>query len=291
VQSGPPHASLLPRSPLTDPNGENRHPLCYHPDESISELASALTDLEAELTSLAGNGNKQSLRWPANLTLWNFMDYQLIPSLVYEMQYPRTDRLRPLYLLEKTVATFGTFTLLYTVTEHYIIPLTPNSEQPFFRSIVDLILPFMLCYLLLFYIIFECICNGFAELSFFADRQFYEDWWNATTWDEYARKWNKPVHTFLLRHVYASTIATFRLSKSSAAFVTFLLSALAHELVMAVVTQKIRLYLFLLQMIQIPLIALGRVPAIRRNKTMGNVVFWFGLLTGFPLLCVAYCAY
>jgi hypothetical protein len=34
----------------------------------------------------------------------------------------------------------------------------------------------------------ECVCNGFAELSRFADRQFYEDWWNSTNWDQFARK-------------------------------------------------------------------------------------------------------
>lgn len=28
----------------------------------------------------------------------------------------------------------------------------------------------------------------------FADREFYQDWWNSTSWDEFARKWNKPVH-------------------------------------------------------------------------------------------------
>lgn len=102
----------------------------------------------------------------------------------------------------------------------------------------------------------ECICNGFAELSRFSDRKFYEDWvsslfcifdiilfllqWNSTSWDEFARKWNRPVHTFLLRHVYESTITSYRLSKKSAMFVTFLLSAAVHELVMAVVTKKIR---------------------------------------------------
>jgi hypothetical protein len=37
---------------------------------------------------------------------------------------------------------------------------------------------------------------------------------------------------FLLRHVYASTIAAFRLSKFQASFLTFLLSACIHELVM-----------------------------------------------------------
>jgi sterol O-acyltransferase len=48
-----------------------------------------------------------------------------------------------MYIFEKTVATFGTFTLLYTITEHYIIPLTPTSEQSFWRSMLDLALPFM----------------------------------------------------------------------------------------------------------------------------------------------------
>jgi sterol O-acyltransferase len=87
-----------------------------------------------------------------------------------------------MYVFEKTVATFGTFALLYTVTESFIIPLSPTPDQSFFRSLLDLALPFMIAYLLLFYIIFgeesnsspdakayfyvlECICNGFAELS------------------------------------------------------------------------------------------------------------------------------
>ncbi|KAJ3511114.1 hypothetical protein NLJ89_g4281 [Agrocybe chaxingu] len=195
------------------------------------------------------------------------------------------------YLKKLFVATFGTFALLYTVTESFILPYTPTADQSFLRSLLDLALPFMMAYILLFYIIFECICNAFAELSYFADRQFYEDWWNSTSWDEFSRKWNRPVHAFLLRHVYAATILSYRLSKTSAMFVTFLLSACAHELVMVVVTQKLRMYLFTLQIIQIPLIMLGRLPAIKRNKLLGNVVFWLGLYAGFPLLCVAYVAY
>lgn len=42
-------------------------------------------------------------------------------------------------------------------------------------------------------------------------------------------------------------MSTYQLSKFSATFVTFLLSALCHELVMAVVSKKIRLYLFMMQ--------------------------------------------
>lgn len=73
--------------------------------------------------------------------------------------------------------------------------------------------------------------------------------------------------------------------------ITFGLSAAAHELVMAVVTHKIRMYLFTLQLIQIPMILLSRLPALKKNKLAGNIVFWLGLYTGFPLLCVAYVAH
>ncbi|KAH9479357.1 putative sterol O-acyltransferase 1 [Psilocybe cubensis] len=276
------------------PEGLHPHPLVYHPDPQISDMAKDYSELQSELLS----SGPTYVRWPDNITWKNFAVYQLIPTLVYELEYPRTDRIRPLYVFEKTVATFGTFALLYTVTESFILPYTPRADQSFLRSLLDLALPFMIAYILLFFIIFECICNGFAELSYFADRQFYEDWsvltlhrWNSTSWDEFSRKWNKPVHTFLLRHVYAATIMSYRFSRSTAMFVTFLLSACAHELVMVVVTRKVRMYLFTLQLIQIPLIVIGRTPAIKRNKLMGNVVFWLGLYAGFPLLCVAYVAY
>ncbi|KAG2128574.1 MBOAT, membrane-bound O-acyltransferase family-domain-containing protein [Suillus clintonianus] len=261
--------------------------LSYHPDELVAGLAKEFLDLDSELVS----AGPEQVRWPENVTYRNFAVYQLIPTLVYELEYPRTDRIRPVYIFEKTIAFMGSFALLYTVAECFIIPLTPTPDQSFFRSLLDLALPFMIAFLLLFYIIFECICNAFAELSYFADRLFYEDWWNSTSWEEFSRKWNKPVHSFLLRHVYASTRASYGVSRTTAMFFTFFLSAMAHELVMAIVTKKIRMYLFLMQLIQIPLILVCRAPVIQRNKLMGNVVFWLGLYAGFPLLCVAYVAY
>jgi sterol O-acyltransferase len=129
--------------------------------------------------------------------------------------------------------------------------------------------------------------------------------WNSTSWDEFSRKWNKPVHNFLLRHVYASTITSYQLSRSRAMLVTFLLSAAAHELVMAVVTKKIRyalpycpltliyaptslttkhgrMYLFAMQLIQIPLIAVGRTSVIKRNNLLGNTCILVGIIRGVP---------
>ncbi|MCO5572048.1 hypothetical protein L7F22_025799 [Adiantum nelumboides] len=142
----------------------------------------------------------------------------------------------------------------------------------------------MINYLLIFYVIFEACLAFFAELTCFADRLFYEDWWNSTSMDVFSRKWNRPVHTFLLR-------ITVGASKTGAMFVTFLLSSLLHELVMAIVSGKIRGYLFAMQMAQIPLMALAQVPLVKRNETLGNFIFWTGLMIGFPMLNIAYITY
>jgi len=83
-------------APPIDQNGSARptasppspHPLVDHPDEKISTLATDYTDLASELTS----SGPAYVRWPNNITLKDFAVYQLIPTLVYELEYPRTDR-------------------------------------------------------------------------------------------------------------------------------------------------------------------------------------------------------
>ncbi|KAG0026343.1 hypothetical protein BGZ81_006447 [Podila clonocystis] len=275
----------------TTPEDESSH------HRRASEAAAALlqdpinaTMLAAEIEELRHELKTQNGElWPANVTIANFVDYLIVPSLIYELQYPRTTKIRPEYVFEKSVATLGTFTLLYLTTEHYIYPVVFDPSISPLRALVLLLIPFMMNYLMIFYIVFECICNAFAELSRFADRNFYEDWWNCVSFDEWARKWNKPVHHFLLRHVYDSSIESFHLSKSDAALATFFLSSCVHELVMMVVTRKVRLYLFALQMCQLPLIWMGNNKYIRERPRLANAAFWLGMFCGPPLLGIAYC--
>ena len=51
-------------------------------------------------------------------------------------------------MLEKIAATFGTFSLIYTITEHYIMPFTPKPGDSFVKNFVNLALPMMVNYLL-----------------------------------------------------------------------------------------------------------------------------------------------
>ena len=67
---------------------EEPYPLADHPDEKVSELAEEYSKLDAELVSTGS----ARVRWPNNISWSNFADYQLIPTLVYDLEYPRTER-------------------------------------------------------------------------------------------------------------------------------------------------------------------------------------------------------
>lgn len=219
--------------------------------------------------------------------------------VVYELAYPRTTTINWPYVLEKTTATFGVLGIMIVVSQHLILPvvlqthalrLLPLSTrlQAFPYILLDLIFPFMIEYLMAWYLIWELILNVLAELTFFADRGFYGPWWNSTTWDAFARDWNKPVHGFLLRHVYHSSISAWHVSRGTATVITFLLSALVHELVMWSLFKRLRGYLLVMQMSQIPLVYASRTRFLKGRETLGNVIFWLGIYTGPSFLCSLY---
>ncbi|KAJ5988296.1 Sterol O-acyltransferase ACAT/DAG/ARE [Penicillium waksmanii] len=274
---------------------ENGTPLAPRQMMSLKSLL----EKEIELLTQALKGqSKSSNPYPGNLTIGNFCDFITLPTLVYELEYPRTERIDWAYVVEKTAATFGTIVVMIVISQHWIYPVVMSvlrmeqegmtveqrlQEFPWVLS--DLLFPFMMEYLLAFYVIWECVLNALAEITQFADRGFYADWWNSVSWDQFARDWNRPVHNFLLRHVYHSSISTFDLSRVSASLVTFFLSACVHELIMLCIFRRLRGYLLILQMSQLPLVSLSRTRFMRDRQLVGNVVFWLGIFMGPSFLC------
>ena len=109
----------------------------------------------------------------------------------------------------------------------------------------------------------------------------------------YSSKWlthstPRPVHHFLLRFAYHSSISMWKISRPSATLLTFLLSACVHELVMAIIFDKIRGYLFCMQLLQLPLIQLSRTKFLAGRYILGNVQFWIGIFFGPSFLCSLY---
>nr|XP_023908651.1 probable sterol O-acyltransferase 1 [Quercus suber] len=278
---------------------ESNKPISY---DQMQAFAAIIKDDMADLTQeLQGKAASPQQAYPHNLTLFNLAEYICLPTLVYELEYPRQAHINWWYVLEKSTATFGVLCVMMVVSQAFIYPSVAKTiamkdaglsmearwrEFPFIVS--DILFPLLLEQLLTWYLIWECILNVLAELTRFADRGFYGDWWNSVTWDQYARDWNRPVHNFLLRHVYHSSISTFRLSRTAATFVTFLLSALVHEMCMAILFKKIRGYLFWMQLLQMPLVMVSRSKLLKGRVVLGNVIFWMGLFVGPSILTSLY---
>jgi hypothetical protein len=46
-----------------------------------------------------------------------------------------------------------------------------------------------------------------AEVTRFADRGFYEDWWNSRTFSVFYRKWNGVVHDWIHSYLYTDLVS------------------------------------------------------------------------------------
>ncbi|KAH9832394.1 putative sterol O-acyltransferase 2 [Teratosphaeria destructans] len=284
-----------PIGPATPMDEAVRYPTAHHPQHlgedpqeekeeqhkehhhHLSPVYQLRSDLAQEITSPMGN-----VTYPANLTLPNFFDYLLVPTLCYELEYPRVPTRSYQELFWKTLAVFGCVFLMTVTSEEFILPVLSASQIRLAHTTnyVDAALIFAEP-------IFEYVLGAFAEITRFADRQFYSDWWNSLDWASFARQWNIPVHNFFRRHVYSAS-RTAKMSKPAAMAVTFFISALAHELVMGCITRKFRGYGFVLMMLQIPLMAVQRLPGVRERVVVMNVCFWIFMILGLSLLCALY---
>ena len=156
-------------------------------DETLRQLRE---DLALELISPLGQ-----VTYPQNLITWNYVDYILCPTLCYELEYPRTEKTQWVELFYKTLAVFGCIFLLTIISEEFITPVLKDSAVRLegvhkwtdtglilAETISLLLFPFMITFLLVFLVIFEYVLGAFAEITCFADRHFYSDWWNSCDW-------------------------------------------------------------------------------------------------------------
>jgi len=143
-------------------------------------------------------------------------------------------------------------------------------------------------WMLMFFAVFHCLLNLSAEILRFADREFYQDWWNATSFDVWWRKWNRPVHKWMARHIYHDFMHVTKGTRPMATFVTFLVSAVLHEFVIAVGIGMFRPILSGCMLLQIGLIWFSK-HAIFSGTQVGNVIMWMTVFLGQPMVEVMYC--
>lgn len=74
------------------------------------------------------------------------------------------------------------------------------------------------------------------------------------------------------------------MSRPVATFITFLVSSIAHELVMGCITRKFRGYGFVAMMLQMPIVLVQRSRWIRNRSVLNNTLFWCSMILGLSMV-------
>jgi diacylglycerol O-acyltransferase 1 len=237
--------------------------------------------------------------YPTNIYFYDLCYFWWAPTLVYQPVYPRTDRVRWIFVLKRFLEVIGLTVFIWLILAQYASPLLRNSLDKMavmdIASITERLMKLstisLIAWLAGFFALFQSFLNLLAELLRFGDRNFYDDWWNSTDVKQYWSTWNKPVYHFMRRHIFSPLVGR-GWSQTAASAMVFVFSGVLHELVVGEPSHNILGVAFLGMVMQLPLIKitapLAKIEGIT-GKVIGNCIFWISfVLIGQPLAVLLY---
>ncbi|VFQ81349.1 unnamed protein product [Cuscuta campestris] len=252
-------------------------------------------DMRALEKSL-GKGDTSGTDYAYEVSFKSLAYFMVAPTLCYQLSYPRSACIRKGWVVRQLIKLIIFTGFMGFIIEQYINPIVKNSQHPLkgnflyaVERVLKLSVPTLYVWLCMFYCFFHLWLNIIAELLRFGDREFYKDWWNAKTIDEYWRMWNMPVHKWMVRHLYFPCLRN-GIPKGAAILISFLASAIFHELCIAVPCQSFKFWAFIGIMFQVPLVILTNALQNKfRSSMVGNMIFWcFFSIFGQPMCVLLY---
>ena len=228
-----------------------------------------------------------------NYTIW----FLITPTINYHPDLPFVPVPKNEFAYrigERCLGIFVGWLITHMTIEHYVYPLALSSKQPL-SILVELFFPSLIVCLVLFLTFFEFFLGLLGVLTGYGERNFYADWWNSTTFEQFARTWNLPVHNFIRHHVYEPFVLKLGLDRKRAMLYVFLLSSILHEAIVQVAFGKLVMpYLFLFQMLQLPFTwfikRIAKLPIVG-SPVILNMIFWFKMIVGPPVIFLFYARY
>ncbi|XP_063945683.1 diacylglycerol O-acyltransferase 1 isoform X2 [Daucus carota subsp. sativus] len=191
-----------------------------------------------DMRAIANSAEKDEtlyMDYSDNVSFKSLVYFMAAPTLCYQTSYPRSASVRKSWVLRQLIKLIVFTGLMGFIIEQYINPIVQNSKHPLkvdflygMERILKLSVPTLYVWLCMFYCFFHLWLNILAEILRFGDREFYKDWWNAKSVDEYWRMWNMPVHKWMVRHVYFPCLRN-GIPKGVAFLIVFFISAVFHE--------------------------------------------------------------
>ncbi|CAL1281705.1 unnamed protein product [Larinioides sclopetarius] len=217
--------------------------------------------------------------------------FLFVPTLVYRDNYPRTSHIRWSYVAWNFLQVFCCIIGAYIPCTYFIVDTfnkIGNEPIPlvnFMGTLAMSIFAGGILMFLVFYGMFHCWLNAFAEMLRFGDRMFYDDWWNCTSFAKYYRSWNMVVYDWLYSYIYRDMYVVLGRSRTGAMLTVFLISAIIHEYILAICFKFVFPLLFILfSTFGVILVFITR----RQTSSFWNVFLWGSMFQGWGLLTVFY---
>ena len=129
----------------------------------------------------------EAQNYPMNLSIKNLVIFLMLPTLCYEIDFPRTENIRIDFLLRRGFEIAVLINIEVALIQQWIMPILditlPNMKTNLWIDVIEnylrLLLPNHIIWIVGFYLLFHSFCNFTGEIFQFADREFYRDWWNA----------------------------------------------------------------------------------------------------------------
>ncbi|XP_023148793.2 sterol O-acyltransferase 2 [Amphiprion ocellaris] len=233
----------------------------------------------------------ESPRFP---TFSSYLYFLFCPTLIYRESYPRNSHIRWRYVGVTAGMTLGCLFYGYFILVRLCIPIfKPDTKQPFSKRTMVLavfhsVLPGIMLLLLCFFAFLHCWLNLFGELLRFADRMFYKDWWNSTSFANYYRTWNVVVHDWLYYYGYRDILwLSKRKFRTAAMLSVFIVSAVVHEYALAMGFGFFYPVMFIL--FAVFGVIFNFTMNDKRKSPMFNVIIWMCLFLGQGVQVCLYC--
>ncbi|XP_074081938.1 sterol O-acyltransferase 2 isoform X2 [Macrotis lagotis] len=223
----------------------------------------------------------------------SYLYFLFCPTLIYRESYPRTAHIRWNYVAKNFAQALGCLFYACFILGRLCVPVFNNmSREPFsiralVLSILHATLPGIFMLLLIFFAFLHCWLNAFAEMLRFADRMFYRDWWNSTSFSNYYRTWNVVVHDWLYSYVYQDGLRILGIGARGPAMLSvFIVSAVVHEYIFSFVLgffYPVMLILFLFGAL------MNFMMHDKHTGPVWNVLLWTMLFLGQGIMVSLYC--
>ncbi|KAL0978892.1 hypothetical protein UPYG_G00177260 [Umbra pygmaea] len=261
--------------------------------EQIRFLMKSYSFIRENLPAILINTTKEGAgpRFP---TFSSYLYFLFAPTLIYRESYPRNPYIRWNYVGVTFAKILGCLFYGYFILERLCVPVfmkksnTPFSTRTLVLALFHATLPGMLLLLLAFFAFLHCWLNAFAEMLRFADRMFYKDWWNSTSFANYYRTWNVVVHDWLYCYGYRDFLLLSRGKFRTAAMLSvFAVSALVHEYVFTLGFGFFYPVMFCL--FAFFGVAFNFTLNDKRKSPVWNIMMWTCLFMGQGIMVCLYC--